>query len=120
MGTRIQGNAQQILQLWLNSTYGHRTQVRHEHRFHPTRKWRFDSAMPRLGLAFEMDGILGGQGGAHQRRQGYLRDREKDLEAAALGWQVIRLTPQQLQDGSALPLLGQIIERAIAGGSPAG
>ena len=51
-----------------------------EYRFHPSRDWRFDFAIP----------------ARHIRPEGYLRDMEKYNEAAVSGWCVIRVLPSEL------------------------
>lgn len=68
-----------------------------EHRFHATRKWRFDYALPgRLMIALEVEGGVW-TGGRHTRGAGYLGDCEKYNEAALLGWLVLRCTPSKLR-----------------------
>lgn len=66
-----------------------------EHRFHPTRRWRFDFAHPEAKVAVEVEG---GQwtGGRHTRGAGYQADCEKYNEAQMLGWVVFRLTGSQI------------------------
>lgn len=64
-----------------------------EHRFHPTRKWRFDFAFPDLKVAVEYEGLVfRGAGGRHQRAAGLIEDSIKYAEAACLGWVVLRVT----------------------------
>ena len=74
--------------------------------FHSSRKWRFDYASKRLRIALEIEGGVYGRGkpcpacgrkkgGAHSSVKGMLRDIEKYNEAAALGWRVLRFTPDQ-------------------------
>ena len=71
-----------------------------EHRFHKTRKWRFDFAWPARMLALEFEGGVYARG-----RQGHLSvrrfnaDCEKYNEAALLGWRVIRMTRAHLDSG---------------------
>ena len=72
-----------------------------EHRFHPTRKWRFDFAWPEQKVAMECEGGVFTNGG-HTRGRGYLEDCEKYSEAAALGWRIIRATGDQIKSGQAL------------------
>lgn len=68
------------------------TEVSLEHRFHPTRRWRFDLALPEHMVALEFHGGRhvkrrgGGVGGAHHSGAGRARDMEKLREATALGW----------------------------------
>ena len=56
-----------------------------EHRFHPTRKWRWDFAFPSQKLAIEIDGR-----GRHQTITGARSDCEKQNEAVRMGWRVLR------------------------------
>jgi very-short-patch-repair endonuclease len=66
--------------------------------FHPTRKWRFDYALPELKIAIEVDGGLfnsyrGKHAGRHSGGIGQLNDMEKMNAAAELGWLVFHYTP---------------------------
>ena len=70
-------------------------QVVAEYRFHPTREWRFDFAIPERRVAIEVEGGVW-NGGRHFRPEGYLRDMEKYNEAAACGWRVLRVIPSEL------------------------
>ena len=79
-----------------------------EHRFHPTRRWRFDVAWLDHKLAVEVDGG-GFVQGRHSRGTGIEKDAEKFAEAMLLGWRVIRTTPRQVKSGQAV----QWIERAL-------
>jgi very-short-patch-repair endonuclease len=79
-----------------------------EYRFHPTRRWRFDFAWPHHKLALEVEGGVFIRG-RHSRGAGMVKDMEKYGEAAILGWRVLRVTPKQVRDGSALTL----VERAF-------
>jgi hypothetical protein len=62
-----------------------------EHIFHPTRKWRFDLALPILKIAVEYEGISSSKS-RHTTIKGYTGDTEKYNEAALMGWIVIRKT----------------------------
>ena len=66
-----------------------------EFRFHPSRRWRFDYAWPDHHVALEVEGAVWTQG-RHTRGSGFLADIEKYNAAAALGWRIIRCTPQTL------------------------
>ena len=70
-------------------------ETKREYRFHPTREWRFDFAIPAVRVAIEVEGGVW-NGGRHFRPEGYLRDMEKYNEAAACGWLVIRTIPSEL------------------------
>lgn len=69
-----------------------------EHVFHPERKWRFDFAYPTKLVAIEYEGLTGGSGGRHQRLAGFAEDARKYTEAAILGWVVIRITAQTVNE----------------------
>ena len=62
-----------------------------EHRFHPTRKWRFDFAWPDIKLAVEWEGIFSRRS-RHTSLIGYAGDCEKYNSAVSLGWRIIRVT----------------------------
>jgi very-short-patch-repair endonuclease len=79
-----------------------------EHRFHPTRKWRFDFAWPANRLACEVEGGTWIHG-RHTRGAGFTADCEKYNEAAADGWTVIRVTAEQIDNGQAVAWLGRVL-----------
>ena len=56
------------------------------------RRWRFDYAFPESLVAVEFDGGLFVRG-RHNRGRGMIADHEKFNAAAALGWRVLRTTP---------------------------
>ena len=89
-----------------------------EVRFHPERKWRVDVAVaPRPvfvnastgewrarasdAIAVEIDGGAWSRG-RHVRGAGFVADMEKQNALTELGWRILRFTPQQVRDGSAL------------------
>ena len=67
----------------------------------PVRRWRFDLAYVDLKLAIEVDGGLL-TGGRHGGQPSAMRDMEKRLAAAVLGWRVLHFRPDQVQSGEAL------------------
>lgn len=71
--------------------------IAREYRFHPKRKWLFDFAFPMHNLAIEVEGGIW-TGGRHTRGKGFEADCEKYLEAALLGWTVLRLTAKQINE----------------------
>lgn len=79
-----------------------------EHRFHPTRLWRFDYAIPSHRIAIEIDGGVWNQG-RHNRPKGYIADLDKFNNAAALGWRVLKFTPQQQFTTKALRLIREAV-----------
>ncbi|HWB62142.1 MAG TPA: hypothetical protein VG603_01435 [Chitinophagales bacterium] len=66
-------------------------EVQEEYLFHPSRKWRFDFAIPEKKIAIEYEGVMGGKS-RHTTITGYSGDTEKYNEAAKLGWKVLRYT----------------------------
>lgn len=66
-----------------------------EHQFHPTRKWRMDFAWIPEKLYLECDGAIWTHG-RHTRGAGWFRDTDKINHAAALGWRLMRASPQTL------------------------
>lgn len=74
------------------------------------RLFRFDAAVPARRLAFEVDG------GAHAAGRAKVKsDTERRGLAASNGWRVVALTTEQVNDGSAEP----IVRRALAFGKGA-
>jgi hypothetical protein len=67
-----------------------------EHRFHATRRWRFDYAWPEHRIALEVEGGVW-TGGRHTRGAGFLGDMEKYNAAGEQGWRVFRVTPATAQ-----------------------
>lgn len=76
-----------------------------EFKFSMYRDWKFDFCWQNLFVAVEVEGLIGGKGGRHQRVSGYTKDVEKYNAAALLCWSVLRYTNKDLK---ARPL--QIIE----------
>ncbi len=66
-----------------------------EHKFHDSRKWRFDLANLETKTAVEIEGGIFCNG-RHTRGNGYLADMEKYNAAIELGWSVLRYTPDQI------------------------
>lgn len=106
-----------------------------EFQFHKERRWRFDLAWPDILLAVEIDGGVWGnpvycnhcrqavtrnlhdgriipirEGGRHNRGEGYENDRIKYAEAGLLGWLVIGLTPNMIENGMAIDLILRAFE----------
>jgi hypothetical protein len=79
-----------------------------EYRFAPPRRWRFDYCWPDLKLALEVQGGIFTRG-RHTRGAALLREHEKLNAAAALGYRVLFVTPQQLQDGEAVRIAREAI-----------
>jgi len=84
-----------------------------EHRFHRTRRWRFDFAWPALKLAAEVEGGTW-SAGRHVRGAGFEADAEKYLAAALDGWCVFRFTPAMIRSGVAISALVSIIRSQLS------
>ncbi len=90
--------------------------VAKEYRFHPKRMWRFDYAVPEHRVAIEVEGGVW-TAGRHVRPKGFLGDMKKYNTAAAMGWRLLRFTPDSLFSGATLDLIRRTIEGA-GDGSP--
>lgn len=77
------------------------------------RDWRFDFAWPDQWVGLEVEGG-GWVGGRHTRGKGFEDDCVKYAAAARLGWQVIRVTGNMIDDGSALQTVEAVLQRAQA------
>jgi very-short-patch-repair endonuclease len=85
-----------------------------EYRFAPPRRWRFDYAIVEQRVAVEVEGGVWTRG-RHTRGSGFVKDMEKYNAAAALGWLLIRTTPDNLISPSTLDLIRRAIETRKAG-----
>ena len=83
----------ETLSIWLARLAPDLPPAQREHRFHATRRWRFDFAYPAQRLAVECDGGQFAPGGGRHNRDS---DRVKLNAAAALGWRVLRFSGGQL------------------------
>lgn len=82
-----------------------------EHRFYPSRRWRFDYAWPAERVALEVEGGVW-TGGRHTRGAGFMGDLDKYNRAVLLGWAVLRCTPQQMASGEAAVLILEALANA--------
>ena len=80
-----------------------------EYKFHPTRRWRFDFAIPQYKIAIEIDGGVWTYG-RHNRSAGYIADMEKFNAAASLGWVVLKFTPDEQYTKKTFDLIRQTIK----------
>lgn len=80
-----------------------------EYRFHPTRKWRSDIALPHRMILIEIDGGVF-TNGRHTRGKGFVNDMEKINEAQRLGYRVFRFIPEQVKNGQACKFIEDVIE----------
>ena len=81
-----------------------------EYRFHPTRKWRFDYAIPEHKIALEVEGGVWTRG-RHTSPKGFLNDIEKYNAATLMGWRVFRTTPDDLYKSATINLVKCAISR---------
>jgi very-short-patch-repair endonuclease len=79
-----------------------------EHKFHPTRRWRFDFAFPERRIAIECEGGVWA-GGRHTRGSGFVADTEKYNAAAALGWLVFRFDGNAVKGGEAIKFMAAVL-----------
>lgn len=75
-----------------------------EHRFHPTRRWRFDFAHIGARVAIELEGGIHQQG-RHNRAAGFVSDARKYNAAAVAGWTVFRLATGMLTVEDVRPIV---------------
>lgn len=83
-----------------------------EHRFHESRRWRFDYAWIAERVALEVEGAVW-INGRHSRGSGKVKDMEKYSEAACLGWRLLYVTPDKL----CTTQTALLIKRALAASS---
>ena len=83
-----------------------------EHRFHHTRKWKFDFAYPDKMIGIECEGLTAPwMKSRHTTNDGFTKDCEKYNQAALDGWCVLRYTMPQIKSGLAV----QQITEALRG-----
>jgi very-short-patch-repair endonuclease len=82
-----------------------------EVKFHPERKWKFDIAFTdeHIKLAVEIEGGIWTKS-RHTTGKGFTNDIEKYAEAAILGWTVLRVTTDMVNDGRALELIRRYLQ----------
>jgi len=78
-----------------------------EWKFDAKRRWRFDYAWAQQMIALEVEGGVW-TGGRHTRGAGFLKDIEKYNRAAALGWRLLRVTPDKLVSFGTFEMLREI------------
>ena len=85
----------QFAQMWL-AFNGAELVLVPQFRFHESRLWRFDFAIPSRKVAFEIQGGTYIRGG-HSRGKQQGKDIEKHNEAIALGWRLFYLDTKMLE-----------------------
>lgn len=85
-----------------------------QHRFHATRRWRFDFAWPSLKLAVEIQGGTWIRG-RHARGSGIQQDAEKLNAAQRAGWCVLLFTGADVESGRAIEeTMAELRHRLVA------
>ena len=100
----------------------HGYQFEREYKFHEKRDWRLDflirhpfmkpPLMKIWSLAVEVEGILGGAGGRHQRMKGYEEDLLKYNEIVVAGYRLFRFSTAQVIGGYAIQTINRFFGRA--------
>ncbi len=70
--------------------------VKAEYKFCPSRRWRFDYAIPSLMIAIEVNGAVW-TAGRHSRGSGLIKEYEKMRAAAILGWRVMPFATDEIR-----------------------
>ncbi len=85
-----------------------------EHKFHPTRRWKFDFVWKDKMIAVECEGMSWKykKKSRHTQAAGFLGDCEKYNHATELGWQVYRFPSKMIYEGTALNFIERILEKS--------
>ena len=83
-----------------------------EYRFCKSRRWKFDFCFVKAQLALEIEGGVW-TNGRHTRGSGFIKDMEKYHQANLLGFKLLRVTPEQLDNGVAVGLIEQYFKRIL-------
>lgn len=79
-----------------------------EHRFHPTRQWRWDYAWPDHRVALEQQGGVWSRG-RHGRGSGIVKDMAKFSAGACLGWRLLLVEPRDLPTRDTMALIREAL-----------
>lgn len=110
MKVLFRSNAEESLATLIR--WEHLPEPMREHRFTPSRRWRFDFAWPPSatgpGVAVEVEG---GSwiSGAHTRGAHFEEDCEKYNRAALDGWVLLRVTSAMIEDGRAIAAIREAL-----------
>jgi very-short-patch-repair endonuclease len=85
--------------------------VEREFRFHDTRHWRFDFAIPEHKIGIEIEGGTSFGMSRHSRGEGFDRDAIKYNTAALLGWVVLRFSTGMVLRGEAIDTVRAALNR---------
>lgn len=83
-----------------------------EYKFHNSRKWRFDFAIPDLHIAIEVEGGIFIYG-RHNHAASMLKDFEKYNAAAIDGWKILKFTPRQLNESKTIETIREAVRNAL-------
>jgi len=86
-----------------------------ELRFHPTRKWSADFAIPSAKLLIEIEGGVW-SGGRHTSGAGFVGDMEKYNAATCLGYRILRFQPKDCSAKRVTIIKAQVLECLWGGG----
>jgi len=103
---KVGSEAEEILALQLRAL---RIEVEREYRFHETRRWKFDFALPEKRIAIEIEGGIWTRG-RHTRGKGFEQDLEKYQAAMLAGWAVYRCSPSMVKSGEAIQTIQKLFE----------
>ena len=82
-----------------------------EFKFHESRRWRFDFALPEYRIGIECEGLSHpSKKSRHTTNSGFEKDCEKYDEAALAGWMVLRFTWNMIKSGVAIKMINRAIE----------
>ena len=84
--------------------------VEPEHRFHPTRRWRIDYAIPSLKIAIEIEGGVWTKG-RHTRGKGYLGDMEKYNNLTLYDWALLRFVPEDKLKTETIDIIKDLVNQ---------
>lgn len=113
----------------------HQINFEPQYRFHPSRLWRIDLAIPEKKISIEIQGGIFGrivechnchfkvmrplkdgrkvyvrEGGRHNTGVGMENDCEKNNALIASGWRPLTFTSKHIQDGSAVALIVELMK----------
>jgi hypothetical protein len=82
------------------------------------RKWRADFCFRREMIIVEYQGIFGGPNASHASLAGLKRDYEKFTEASLLGYTLILITAESVNDGRAIAWVEQALKDKLTNSLP--
>ena len=80
-----------------------------EYKFHESRKWRFDFALPSIKVAIEINGGTYQERGGHNWGKHMVGDYEKWNAATMMGWRVLLFTSDMLTKKAAADVFIPIV-----------